>query len=147
MRYTRNVPVVGVVALLLLGSTAWGQRALPSREGASSSQRMQRSQQQVHQQMPSTLQVTSADDLIGRAVREAQGREAGQVEYIMIDTQSGDVRYAVIGSGGELDIGNDLIVVPWSAVELKQQALVLNRSLSEIQQAPRLSEDRLVELT
>jgi sporulation protein YlmC with PRC-barrel domain len=65
----------------------------------------------------------------------------------MIDTQSGDVRYAIIGSGGQFDIGNDLVAVPWSAVEVKQQVLTLNRSLSEMRQAPRFSEDRLAELT
>lgn len=95
----------------------------------------------------SMINVASASDLIGRRVHDTRSRHTGTVEYLMIDAQNGDVLYALIGSGGALDISDNLIAVPWQAVELKRRALTVNKTLDELKTAPHFSPDRLTELT
>lgn len=65
----------------------------------------------------------------------------------MIDMQSGKVRYAILGHGGFLRMGEELLPVPWSALDYSPQSLTLNKSLNELRNAPRYSADRLFELT
>jgi sporulation protein YlmC with PRC-barrel domain len=93
------------------------------------------------------INITAASNIIGRNVVDRQWRELGDVDYLMMDMQGGNVRYALIGEGGFLGMGEDLIPVPWRALEFSPQTLRLNKSLAELRSVPRYSADRLFELT
>jgi sporulation protein YlmC with PRC-barrel domain len=121
----------------------------PHQQMAQSRQGMQQRQAGAQWEHPqvSKIHVTSANDIIGRPVRDAQGRQVGTVEYIMIDAQNGNVLYAMVGGDGALNMGDKLIAVPWSAIDLQRQAVQVDRSLDELKAAPQFAQDTLAELT
>lgn len=123
-----------------------GMRAQGGTQSRPGIQRQQAAERWEHPQT-SKLNVTSASDIVDRPVRDSQGRRAGTVKYIMIDAQNGDVLYAIIDAGMALNIGQNLVAVPWSAVDLQQQALMVNKTLDELQAAPNFPPDQLARLS
>lgn len=56
-----------------------------------------------------------ASALVGKSVRNLQGKELGQIEELVIAT-TGEVAYAVLSFGGFLGMGDKLFAVPWTAL-------------------------------
>jgi sporulation protein YlmC with PRC-barrel domain/cold shock CspA family protein len=125
------------------------QIAWPQQQMAQARQSMSQRQAGAQGEHPqvSTIRVTSASDIVGRAVRDAQGRRVGTVEYIMIDAQNGNVLYAMVGADGALNLDDKLLAVPWSSVDLTRQALQVKKSLDELKTAPQFAPEQLAELT
>ena len=98
------------------------------------------------------IPVTFSSNLIGRSVKDSRGDSAGQIEYLVVDTKTGDVRFAVIGSGGFLDIGEELTAVPWDKVQVRtwgtnsEPHIWLHVSLDKLEQGRRITHDRLAQL-
>jgi sporulation protein YlmC with PRC-barrel domain len=65
---------------------------------------------------------TMASDLIGLGVRNEQGDNLGEIEELVVDRQTGDIHYAVVGAGGFLGIGERLILVPFAAMDINPRA-------------------------
>jgi sporulation protein YlmC with PRC-barrel domain len=57
-----------------------------------------------------------ASDLLGLGVRNPDGENLGEIEEIVVDRQSGQIHYVVLGAGGFLGIGEKLVLVPWGAL-------------------------------
>lgn len=96
--------------------------------------------------MAGHVNLVGASDLVGRPVQDRQGRAIGEVEYVMIDAASGALRLAVIG-GGELEDGR-YIAVPWSALQRAEgQGFRLAIGRERLAEAPRLTRDRIADLT
>ena len=55
--------------------------------------------------------------VLGTPICNAQGEKLGTVEDIMIDKLSGQVRYAVLGFGAFLGMGDKLFPLPWRALD------------------------------
>ena len=97
------------------------------------------------------IQVTSAENLVGRDVRSKDGKNAGEIDGLVLDLPQGEVVYALIGSGGDLDIGSDRIAVPFGVLETpfpadEDAALTINQDLSKLRTGTRLTEDRFSDL-
>lgn len=60
------------------------------------------------------------EDLIDAKIRNPQGEDLGEVEELVVDVNSGDIRYAVVSYGGFLGLGDKLFAVPLKAMTLKQ---------------------------
>ena len=56
-----------------------------------------------------------ASTLIGAPVRDAQGREIGQVREMVLDPAHGRITYAVVGFDPTMGHGSRVVAVPWSA--------------------------------
>ncbi|MGR0187760.1 PRC-barrel domain-containing protein [Azospirillum aestuarii] len=101
--------------------------------------------------VPSRIQLTSANAIAGRTVNNRKGDEVGEVEYLLIDPQNGKVRYALIGSGGLFDIGEDITPVPWSSLIVTpgeySSTVTLNAELDTLRQGRRFSRDDIQRLT
>lgn len=99
--------------------------------------------------MPSSITVTSASNLIGKNVRDSRGEESGEVERILIDARNGDVAQLLVASGGLFDIGEEMVAVPWHAVQKSRgdDGIRLSVRQDALNKAPRYSEERLSELT
>jgi sporulation protein YlmC with PRC-barrel domain len=99
------------------------------------------------------MPVTFSNSLIGRSVQDLQGESAGQLEYVVVDTGSGDIRFAVIGSGGFLDLGEELTAVPWDKVQVRtwgansEPRIWLDVTLDQLKAGRRITEDGLDQLT
>ncbi|MGN6543988.1 MAG: PRC-barrel domain-containing protein [Aureliella sp.] len=75
----------------------------------------------------------------GMKVRNAQNEDLGHVKELVIDVDTGQVKYAALAFGGVLGIGDKLFAVPWKALTLKSgendRYFVLNVDKQKLQQA------------
>lgn len=106
-------------------------------------------QSQSAQPLLSRIPILPAREITGRPVRDASGQTAGQVEYVLFSMETGEIRQVVLGSGGSLDIGDELTALPWSSVKVMplDGPIVLNTPIDKIRRAPRIGRDALSELT
>ncbi|MGB3245204.1 MAG: PRC-barrel domain-containing protein [Sulfitobacter sp.] len=64
----------------------------------------------------STESMVSSSDVNGTAVYGKDGNQIGHIDHLMIDKETGNVAYAVMGFGGFLGLGEDHHPVPWNAL-------------------------------
>lgn len=65
--------------------------------------------------------MVSSGEVNGTSVYGADGNEIGHIDHLMIDKNSGNVAYAVMGFGGFLGLGEDHYPVPWKALRFDTQ--------------------------
>lgn len=84
-----------------------------------------------------------ADTLIGNDVYNNDDEDLGDIKEIMLDTNSGEVAYAVLSFGGILGMGEKLFAVPWRALKLdtENKRFILNISKSRLENAPGFDKD------
>ena len=59
-----------------------------------------------------------SDKIVGTKVKDAQGKDIGEIDALLIDSQEGKVTHVIIGKGGLLGVGEQKVVVPWSEVKM-----------------------------
>ncbi|WP_222183658.1 PRC-barrel domain-containing protein [Geminicoccus harenae] len=79
-----------------------------------------------------------ADNLVGTDVRNAQDENLGQVDDIVLDPQTGQIRYVVVATGGFLGLGTRDVVVPWNQLRATPglETILLPVSQDAMEQAP-----------
>ena len=84
-----------------------------------------------------------AETLIGDSVVNAAEEDLGEIKEIMLDMQTGQVAYAVLGFGGFLGLGEKLFAVPWQALHLDtvNKRMVLNVEKERLKTAPGFDKD------
>lgn len=92
--------------------------------------------------------LASAADIVGRTLRDPRGEEAGRIAGLVLDLNSGVALYAVVGSAGSFDVGQDLVAVPFPALRVDRgiASVTVGIEAAKIAQAPRVTEARLGEL-
>ena len=85
-----------------------------------------------------------ANTLIGNDVYNGKEEDLGNIKEIMLDTQTGNVCYAVLSSGGFLGMGEKLFAVPWSALTLdtENKRFTLNVEADRLKDAPGFDKDQ-----
>ncbi len=64
--------------------------------------------------------VLRASEITGMTVKNADGKDLGKIDDLMLDmSEHGCVRYAALSFGGFLGMGDKLFAVPWSAIQFK----------------------------
>ena len=92
--------------------------------------------QQAMQKQNSGYYGVKASDLIGMDVQNAQGENLGEIDDIIVNSQNGQVHYAVLSFGGLMKMGDKLFAYPMSAFKLSDDnKLVLNVDKSELKKA------------
>lgn len=85
----------------------------------------------------------SATTITGDDVCNMHDENLGTIQDVMVDTEDGTIRYAVLASGGFLGMGNRLFAVPWKA--LKQDAehkrFMLDIDMDRLKDAPGFDKD------
>ncbi len=88
-----------------------------------------------------------ASKLIGMEVENPSGKELGSVNDLVIDINTGNVRYAALSYGGFMGLGDKLFAVPWDAFDYQYNRndeshnLVLAINTTTLKQAPGFEED------
>jgi sporulation protein YlmC with PRC-barrel domain len=84
------------------------------------------------------MQLVASEQLIGLNVRNPAGENLGDINDIVIDAQANQARYAVIGFGGFLGLGERLFAYPLEVLELApaRNEVILNVSRAQLDQAP-----------
>lgn len=85
----------------------------------------------------------SAGTLSGNDVCNNKDERLGTVQDIMLDMDSGTIRYAVMSSGGFLGMGDRLFAVPWGALKLDSQnkRFILDVDAERLKAAPGFDKD------
>ena len=60
-----------------------------------------------------------SSELIGMPVRNREGKDLGKIEDLVVELNSGDIRYAALSFGGFAGFGDKLFAVPWQAMTFK----------------------------
>lgn len=66
------------------------------------------------------LQTTRLSKLIGHNVDNNMDKKLGDINDVIIDSNRGQIAYAVLGVGGVVGIGEDLVAVPWEKLDITQ---------------------------
>ncbi|MGE0226807.1 MAG: PRC-barrel domain-containing protein [Acetobacteraceae bacterium] len=97
------------------------------------------------------ISVTTADRIIGRMLRGEDGRMAGRIEGMMIDLSAGNAVQALVGSAGDLNIGDDYVAVPMTSLNLLSSAgdgpIQANLPFDRIAHATRIDGRRVGDLS
>jgi hypothetical protein len=65
--------------------------------------------------------VVRASSVAGMLVKSPADKDLGKVEELVIDMETGSVRYAAISFGGFLGVGDKLFAVPFRALHVKHE--------------------------
>jgi sporulation protein YlmC with PRC-barrel domain len=57
-------------------------------------------------------------DLLGSQVINGQSQELGKISDVVINPESGNIRYVVISYGGMMGVGTKFLAAPWSTTKL-----------------------------
>ena len=74
------------------------------------------------------------DDLLDRDLKLASGEDLGEVEEVVVD-RDGHARYVVIEPDG-LDLDQEVIVLPWKALQNTGEGLVVNLGKDDFRSVP-----------
>src|SRR5262245_14030603 len=96
-------------------------------------------------QKPDDLGLWRGSKVIGQNVRDAQGKNIGKIEDVMIDSK-GHVPFAVMSFGGFLGMGEKYFAVPWTAMRFDRDgkdvdAVVLDVTKEQLEKAPSFTRD------
>jgi sporulation protein YlmC with PRC-barrel domain len=93
-------------------------------------------QQSTSTTLPGLLM--STESILGSDLKDPQGKDVGKIKQLMIDPQTGVVKYAAVSVGGFLGMGEKTIIVPWNTLEVARdgRSVVLNASEQLLKEAP-----------
>jgi sporulation protein YlmC with PRC-barrel domain len=88
-----------------------------------------------------TSNVISSDKVEGTSVYNNAGDKLGSIDDLMIDKQSGHVRYAVLEFGGFLGMGTDRYPLPWDMLtyDVAREGYVVPIDKDRLKDAPKYS--------
>ena len=86
-----------------------------------------------------------AKKVIGTNVKDAAGTKIGQIEDVVLDKQSNNIMFAVVGFGGFLGMAEKFHPIPWSSLDYDEgeSAYVVSYSKEQLKAAPAGSIDEL----
>jgi hypothetical protein len=80
-------------------------------------------------------------DIIGTRIKNAEGKDIGEIDRLMIDPSSGKVSHVVVGLGGFLGVGEKKVVVPWSDLKMSAatngKKALITMDQAKLENAPR----------
>jgi len=90
-----------------------------------------------------TFNLISSEDVEGTKVCDPGGNKIGEIDHLMIDRASGNVRYAVMSFGGFLGLGHSHYPVPWNALKYDTSlgGYISNITEQQLRDAPEFSDD------
>lgn len=95
--------------------------------------------------MQPTHPLIPADRVNGTTVYTRQGDKIGSIEDVAIEKVSGDVAYAIIGTGGFLGMGERYYPVPWSMLtfDVERRGYVIPLDKDQLEKAPSIDASEL----
>jgi sporulation protein YlmC with PRC-barrel domain len=85
-------------------------------------------------------------DVTGMDVRNEEGEELGNIHDLVLDAQTGEVRYAALSFGGFLGLGDKLFAIPFHALEFHytpdEQFFVLHVDRETLERAEGFDRDQ-----
>ncbi len=93
--------------------------------------------------MEKTCNIVKASDVIGVGVKNLENENLGKIEEVMLDKETGDVRYVVLSFSEFLGLGGKLFALPWRAIsyDTNLECFILNRKKETLKNAPGFDKD------
>ena len=90
-----------------------------------------------------TPRTLSASSINGTSVKNLAGTDLGNIQDLMINTNNGDIAYAVLSFGGFLGFGDKYFAIPWEAFTMDpyKECLVLSVPEEKLKNAPGFDKD------
>lgn len=86
-------------------------------------------------------------ELVGSNVKSQDGQRLGAIKDVVFDGASRKMNFAVLGRGGFLGVGEQLVPVPWQTISMQgEREWVLNVDREKLRSAPTLQKDGSGEL-
>jgi sporulation protein YlmC with PRC-barrel domain len=86
--------------------------------------------------------LVGASEIKGTHVKNLQGQDLGAIEEVLLDPDSGQVRFVVLEVGGFLGLGSTKVAVPISAFQITQEGnrphWVLDADKEKLKNAPKV---------
>ncbi|MEQ8849662.1 PRC-barrel domain-containing protein [Botrimarina sp.] len=96
-----------------------------------------------NQKLPQGL--VRASQMMDKAVYNGQDEQIGSIDDVVLDAQSGEIKYVALSTGGFLGLGDALHAVPFSAFKHQQkdgeQRCILNVSKEQLENAKGFNQD------
>ena len=73
--------------------------------------------------------------IIGTRVKTVDGKEAGEIDQLVVNPTDGKITHVILGKGGVLGIGEQKLVLRWSDVKLQHDPDRANRWVAVVDQA------------
>ena len=92
-----------------------------------------------------------ASDLRETTIYNKKDEEIGTINDLIVDGENGRIRFAVVGVGGFLGMGETDVMVPWNAFQRRPDRdsadmhYTLDVTKEQLEKAPRFDRDRLNE--
>jgi sporulation protein YlmC with PRC-barrel domain len=84
--------------------------------------------------------------LIGARIKNAEGKDLGEIDGLVVSSTDGKVTHVIVGRGGIAGIGETKVVVPWSDMQMRwdrdRDNIVVSMEQSKLDTAPRYQERR-----
>jgi sporulation protein YlmC with PRC-barrel domain len=86
-----------------------------------------------------------AKKVIGTDVKDSSGAKIGQIEDVVLDKQSNNIMFAVVGFGGFLGMAEKFHPLPWETLDYDpdEGAYVVRYTRAQLEAAPAGSIDEL----
>jgi len=86
-----------------------------------------------------------AKKVIGTDVKDTSGSKIGKVEDVVLDKQSNNIMFAVVGFGGFLGMSEKYHPLPWESLnyDMDEGAYIVNYTRAQLEAAPAGSIDEL----
>jgi sporulation protein YlmC with PRC-barrel domain len=90
-----------------------------------------------------------ADQFLGMTVVDMDEENLGDVDDAIVDLDTGDIQYVVLGAGDALELGDQVILVPLQALQLNAEgdAFTINVDRETLTNAPSFDPDLLPDTT
>lgn len=92
-----------------------------------------------------------ASDIHDTTIYNRNDEEIGTINDLIVDGENGRIRFAVVGIGGFLGMGETNVMVPWNALQRRANReeadmhYTLDVTREQLEKAPRFDRDRLNE--
>ena len=118
-RITAALTALSFVALIPVAGYAQtsGSSSSDTKSRSTTSERSKRDRQT----WSNTQGLHESNDIIGAKVEAPDGKDLGKVDALLFDND-GKVSNAVIGLGGVLGVGEEKVVVPFSALKMSHES-------------------------
>ena len=86
--------------------------------------------------------LVGASEIKGTHVKNLQGQDLGAIDEVLIDPDTGQVRFAILEVGGFLGVGSTRVAVPLGAFQITQEGnkskWVLDADKEKLKNAPKV---------
>jgi sporulation protein YlmC with PRC-barrel domain len=131
----KRFSLLGLAAAFALGLSMQLASAAEPPAGATNAPAKQADQQTVFK----------SSTIVGMNVKNSLNETVGSINELVLDTATGNIRYAALSVGGFLGIGDKLFAVPWESLKMKHEGkdryFFLDVDKEKMKNAPGFAQD------